>query len=47
MWSRGSAAQHLNTAPEPPSRRSPHSISATLDGVILSCLEKDPARQVD
>ena len=38
-------AQHLNAAPEPPSRRSPHSISATLDGVILSCLEKDPAQR--
>ena len=38
-------AQHLNTAPEPASQRSPHSISATLDEVILSCLEKDPARR--
>ena len=38
-------AQHLNAAPEPPSHRSPHAISATLDGVILSCLEKDPAQR--
>ncbi|HTD71764.1 MAG TPA: hypothetical protein VK647_15055 [Gemmatimonadales bacterium] len=38
-------AQHLNAAPEPPSHRSPHPISATLDEVILSCLEKDPARR--
>jgi len=38
-------AQHLNAAPEPPSRHSPHSISATLDAVILSCLEKDPAQR--
>src|SRR5881396_1111039 len=38
-------AQHLNAAPEAPSRHSPHSISGTLDEVILSCLEKDPARR--
>ena len=38
-------AQHLNTAPEPASRRSPHSVSTTLDEVILSCLEKDPAQR--
>jgi serine/threonine protein kinase len=38
-------AQHLNATPEPPSRHSPHSISATLDAVILTCLEKDPAQR--
>jgi len=38
-------AQHLNTAPQPPSHHSPYPISATLDEVILACLEKDPARR--
>ena len=38
-------AQHLNAAAEPPSHRSPHAISAKLDEVILSCLEKDPAQR--
>jgi len=40
----GAASEHGTGTAVPPQS---HSISATLHGVILSCLEKDPARQVD
>ena len=35
-------AHHLHTVPSPPSERSPHSVSADLDALILRCLAKDP-----
>ena len=36
---------HVKTSPVPPSERSELGISASLDDVILSCLEKDPDRR--
>jgi serine/threonine-protein kinase len=36
---------HVHTAPEPPSARVELPIPATLDRLVLSCLEKDPARR--
>jgi serine/threonine-protein kinase len=39
------ALQHVQAAPVPPSRRSPHPVPAALEEVILACLEKDPARR--
>ncbi|MDH5196994.1 MAG: serine/threonine protein kinase [Gemmatimonadota bacterium] len=38
-------AHHLQTAPERPSHRSELPIPAAFEAVILSCLEKDPARR--
>ena len=36
---------HLQTTPLPPSHRSPSSIPAELDAVIMACLEKHPANR--
>jgi serine/threonine-protein kinase len=36
-------AHHLQTAPQPPSRRSELDVPADLERVVLSCLEKDRA----
>jgi tRNA A-37 threonylcarbamoyl transferase component Bud32 len=38
-------AHHLNKEPVPPSQCSDLPISKELDGLILSCLEKDPSRR--
>jgi serine/threonine-protein kinase len=38
---------HVQTKPVPPSRRSGQSLPATLEAVILCCLEKDPANRPD
>jgi serine/threonine-protein kinase len=37
--------QHVSTPPVPPSRRTERPVPAGLEGVILACLEKDPARR--
>ncbi len=37
--------QHVQSAPVPPSKRTEIEIPAALEGVILSCLEKDPANR--
>jgi serine/threonine-protein kinase len=37
------ALKHMQTAPEPPSRRTNHVVPADLERVILQCLEKDPS----
>lgn len=36
---------HVQTRPEPPSRRSVLHVPASLENIILRCLEKDPARR--
>jgi serine/threonine-protein kinase len=38
-------ARHLQTSPIPPSERTELAIPREVDDVILSCLEKDPARR--
>jgi serine/threonine protein kinase len=38
-------ARHLHAAPVPPSERSQHAIPASLERVVLRCLEKDPERR--
>jgi serine/threonine-protein kinase len=38
-------AHHLHTVPEPPSARLGRPLPADLEAVLLSCLEKDPARR--
>jgi serine/threonine-protein kinase len=37
--------QHLQTPPVPPSQRSELPIPAALDGFVMACLEKDPAKR--
>ena len=39
------AAAHAKDTPEPPSRRSELQVPPELDGIILDCLAKDPARR--
>jgi serine/threonine-protein kinase len=36
---------HVQTVPDPPSHRSEQAIPEALDQLVLSCLEKDPARR--
>jgi eukaryotic-like serine/threonine-protein kinase len=38
-------SHHLRTPPVPPSKRLGHPLPPDLESVILSCLEKDPARR--
>lgn len=38
-------ARHLNDAPIPPSERSGLELPADLEGIILACLNKDPAQR--
>lgn len=38
-------AHHVNTRPLPPSQRSELNIPASLDRIVLACLEKDPERR--
>ena len=38
-------ARHLNDAPVPPSQRAGIALPAKLEGVVLSCLEKQPDRR--
>jgi serine/threonine protein kinase len=37
--------QHVQTAPIPPSQRTELKIPAELEDLVMSCLEKDPARR--
>jgi eukaryotic-like serine/threonine-protein kinase len=37
------ALKHMNTPPVPPSQRTRHVVPASLERIILMCLEKDPA----
>lgn len=39
------ALQHVQTPPVPPSRRTELAIPASLDEVVLSCLEKEPEKR--
>jgi serine/threonine protein kinase len=36
------ALKHMRTQPDPPSRRTSHSVPVDLERVVLKCLEKDP-----
>jgi serine/threonine-protein kinase len=36
---------HVQEMPDPPSRRSRQPVPASLDRIVMSCLEKDPARR--
>jgi serine/threonine-protein kinase len=38
---------HLHSIPPPPSERVGHALPADLDGLILACLQKDPALRPD
>jgi serine/threonine-protein kinase len=38
-------ARHISTVPEPPSRHSVFTLPATLEGVVLDCLKKNPAER--
>ena len=40
-------ARHLNDPPVPPSARAGLEIPGDLEGIVLACLEKDPARRPD
>jgi eukaryotic-like serine/threonine-protein kinase len=41
----GHLVQHAHTSPAPPSSRTPQHVPAALDRLVLSCLEKDPAKR--
>ena len=41
----GVLSKHLSEEPAPPSQRSPLSVPAEADEIILRCLQKDPARR--
>jgi serine/threonine-protein kinase len=41
----GMVLAHVQTAPEPPSRRTELDIPESLEELILQCLDKDPAQR--